>query len=744
VKILNFDWGTFLDFVEPWEELAPSARRFLLDSKPKTVMAERAAGSDLPALLSGGFLRRLADGARVQTTEPFHEPHKALRSFARHTLLEHPDERTLREYLGDHFTNEERAGLDDAPYGDRDARVIDAVTSAGHVRGFLRSTDRRAWEKERLPERGWSSEQAWTQTEPMLAGKNAAADLACLIEALVAAKGPASFRALPALLASLPPARLGKAIAAGLRYLLCFPALDRELVPVLLLWPAVAERLARGPSSPPRPVEPHQTLCLAFRMEDVTQLLVRAAEPLRLKADGWRLFAAVERELERALLPLPAWLTQPRLFPGNAPGRRIHEALRLAQGLGLVTEQGTRGRDLGLVTTPAGWRWLGLEPLERLRTLLDLFRPEPERARTRPDADRGSGADDDATLFGELADDVAELEELLAEADEGEEVYEEEVVPFDGRFSRASVALSDASLFGAYGSHGLAREAIAAFARLAPGRAVPFGAFLRHEAETANPFVLPEFSRRVSLSSFGRPLAEEELEKLWIAGLERIFHEYLLPFGGVKAGLTREGSLTIELTSVGRYVLGLASEFVLELPAPEGGATPVRVQPDFEVVFVASHPSLEAAIGRFAERRGTGVGVLFRITRDSIVSAAQAGLGADEVLATLARASPTPVPANVEHEIRAWFGRCRRVALEPVQLLRCPDADTAARVLATVGTAKLESLSDTVLALLDPTQKTAIVRQCRKAGLFLTSRAEDPEAERLGRRKRWSRRSRWG
>jgi hypothetical protein len=390
------------------------------------------------------------------------------------------------------------------------------------------------------------------------------------------------------------------------------------------------------------------------------------------------------------------------------------------------------------VTTPAGWGWLDLQPLERLRTLLDLFRPEPERDRARPSTDQEPEADDDATLFEEFSDELEELEELLAEADEGE------VIPFDGRLSRDSVALSDARLFGAYGSDGMARLAIAAFARLAPGQAVPFGAFLRHESETSNPFVSPEASRRVSFSRFGGPLSEEGLERLWIAGLERIFQEVLLPFGGVKTGLAHEGGLTIELTSAGRYVLGLASELVLDVPAPEGGAAPVRVQPDFEVVFVASHPSLEAAIGRFAERRGTGVGVLFRITRDSIVSAAQAGLGADEVLATLARASPAPIPANVEHEIRAWSGRCRRVALEAVQLLRCPDADTAARVLATVGAGKLESLSDTVLALLDPTQRAAIVRQCRKAGLFLTSRADEaPETPRRGRRSRSSWRSRW-
>lgn len=150
---------------------------------------------------------------------------------------------------------------------------------------------------------------------------------------------------------------------------------------------------------------------------------------------------------------------------------------------------------------------------------------------------------------------------------------------------------------------------------------------------------------------------------------------------------------------------------------------------------MAPSPALEAAISRFAERRGTGVGALFRITRASILQAAQARMGADEVLATLASAATTPVPANVAHEIRAWFASCRRLRLQPAHLVRCPDAATAARVLA-VGAGKLEQLSETVLALTDPTHKAAVARACRKAGLFLTNEAHGPAKPRAARSNR--------
>jgi hypothetical protein len=716
VKILNCDWEAFLGFIEPWQGLTPAARRFLLASKPKEVLRAGTVG-DLPALLAGGFLRGIADGARVQLSEAFHESHKVLRALARHPLLEHSDEQTLRAYLGDHFTENERQALDDTPNWDRAGRLVELVTSAGHVRGFLAAKDRRAWEKERLPTRGWSSERAWTQAEPMLGPKDAGADLARLLETLVAEPGPIPFRALAQRLAPLPRARLVRAIEAGLRYLFCFAALDADLAPVLLLWPSVAARLARAPAPPPAAVEPVESLCVAWRVEELVQLLVRAAEPMRVKADGWSLFASVERELERGLLPLPAWLNQPRLFPENAPGQRIREALRLAQVLGFVGQKGRRGQDLGLVTAPAGWHWLDLEPRARLERVLELFRPEPERARGgQAKVGVKRVAHPDEVLFDELReglDELEELEELLAETDETERV------PFAGRSTRRSMRLSEEVLFGAYRSPGLVRAAIEVFARLEPGRAVLFSGLLQH-AQSSNPFLTPEVAGSVSYSSYGRPLSEEQLDELWLHGLQQIFHLYLLPFGGARAGLTTAGGLTIELTDVGRYVLGLAHDFALDSAPP--AQTPVRVQPDFEVVFVAPSPALEAAISRFAERRGTGVGVLFRITRASILLAAQARLSADEVLTTLVGAATTPVPANVEHEIRAWFASFRRLQIEPVHLVRCPDAVTAARVLAASG-GKLEALSETVLALTDPTCKAEVIRACRKAGLFLTSGA---------------------
>ncbi len=739
MKVLAIDWGAFLGFMQPWEGLFPAARGLLLESKPKAVLARKTFGGELESLVAGGFLRAFSDGVRVRLADEFHEAHKVLRALGRHALLQRFDPRALREYLGEHFTNEERGALivSERWIPNRDERLLALVASTGHVRGFLAAKNVGAWEKERLPtDSGWAGERAWTETRPLLSDKRAAGDLVHLIETLAADCRPIPFRTLEA--GGLSRARLGAAIHAGLRYLLCFPAFDAEFTPVLMLWPSVAERLHRAASPPPACTTPEDSFSAIVALEDLVQFLVRAAEPLRLKQNGWTLFAVAQRELEQGLLPLPAWLTHPKVFPENAPERRVREAQRLAEELGFTEERGESGRDLALVTTPAGWEWLDKTAHERLAVLLELLRYKPERGEPE-----GRELDDGA----EEADELEELEELFGELagesddDEGhdENSYDEldeeadELAPFRAGRSRA---LSDAALFGHSAGGVLTRAAIRAFATLEPGRPVLFGEFLQHHAETANPLLELENPQSLGFGSPWNPPTEEILEAHWIKGLRTVLHGFLLPFGGARVGLAGAGGLTIELTSIGRYLLGLAPEFVLDAPA--SSKTPVRVQPDFEVVFVSASPALEAALSRFAERRGTGVGVLFRITRDSIMSAAMAGLGAEEVLATLARASSTPVPANVEHEIRAWFGRCRRLSIEPVHLLRCPDAATAARVLSAVGAGKLELVSETVLALRDPKHKAAVMRLCRKAGLFLVNSTEPPAPAR-GRR----RRARW-
>ena len=125
----------------------------------------------------------------------------------------------------------------------------------------------------------------------------------------------------------------------------------------------------------------------------------------------------------------------------------------------------------------------------------------------------------------------------------------------------------------------------------------------------------------------------------------------------------------------------------------------------------------EAAISRFAGRRGTGLGTLFRITRRSVLAAAASGLTAEQALATLGRLASRGVPDNVRREIAGWFAQTRRITLRPAVLLHCPDAETAGRVLA-AGGKNVAPLTDTVVELQEPEMAGTLVRKLREMGVF--------------------------
>jgi hypothetical protein len=178
-------------------------------------------------------------------------------------------------------------------------------------------------------------------------------------------------------------------------------------------------------------------------------------------------------------------------------------------------------------------------------------------------------------------------------------------------------------------------------------------------------------------------------------------------------------------------LLGLEDTFEFR-NLPEAPAGAVVVQPNFEVVFTAPLPAAEAAIARFAERVGQRLGVLFRITRASVLTAAAAGVTADQAIDALKAVSSRNLPANVVREITGWFDEVRRVSLAPALLLRCPDAHTAARVLAAGGKA-VRPVSDTVLELVDSSARTRVLKKLRAAGIFIDEFTTRP-ARRQSRR----------
>ena len=112
--------------------------------------------------------------------------------------------------------------------------------------------------------------------------------------------------------------------------------------------------------------------------------------------------------------------------------------------------------------------------------------------------------------------------------------------------------------------------------------------------------------------------------------------------------------------------------------------------------------------------------MMFRLTRASVMAAAEAGLEAEALLGTLGEASSHPLPENVARQLRDWFAQVRRVRLRASLLVECPDAETAARVLAAAGR-NVRALTPTLLEVSDASKKSrsALLRQLRAGGVFV-------------------------
>jgi hypothetical protein len=356
---------------------------------------------------------------------------------------------------------------------------------------------------------------------------------------------------------------------------------------------------------------------------------------------------------------------------GMPPGAaaRIYLAVEFLRELKLADIHSTGDR-YQLVPTRAGQTWLALAEGERLKSVLQTLRDSRQRM-------------------------------------PGSWYAEPGMVDFFG--VRLGFSLTDKKL-------DLRGALTAAFLSLPAGEVVPLDVFIQHQAQLRNPFLAAGSQRLGGHGGWsGVPRTREGWERAWASLLVGFLVLRLVPLGGARLGRTGEERLGFGLTDAGRFLLGAADDFDYA-PPPEGE---VVVQPDFEVVFLAPAPRVEAELGRFAERTGTGVGALFRVTRTSVLRAAEQGLTADAVLGTLEGVSRSGVPANVARQVRDWMKTVRRVSIRPALLMDCPDAETAARAQA-LGGARASQITPTLLRLeMAGKERAAFVKKLRERGIFV-------------------------
>ncbi len=542
-----------------------------------------------------------------------------VRALSRHPFFD-GDTVDLDAYLPEHLTHAEVQLVQDLHgyYGVRWNEIAKRVSDEAWVLGLLNEKSPALWEKRHVPD----------AVERFLENPAAGRFLTTWIRRLLEQGNPVALSEIVQAAADDPEAA-GAALSAGIRYAFLFPSLrSGTLNPVIGLLPGVHHRLTRKRPTKPvvfdAPPVGAEVFDTPYLMQDMTTGLVQL-EPdgVRLTAQG----AVFKREADRMIAALPVFPAQFRLPSADS---RWSDAMFWLRRLGFA-KAGARGKaSCWIKVTADGRKWLVGSVGERLRTLLDALRAANARSRK---SNRG----------------------------------------WD------SLTFTTGSVFSGYGDERAVepdRRLVEAFAALEPGQWVATAEFLAWQAETENPLLAcPAPSNAGHIFIF----SAEDQEKRWYNYVEGFLKDRLIPLGGVRLALTSDGGHWFALTPVGAYLLGRTDVFEYVHPDTPGHMV---VQPNFDIVFTGQAPAVEGELAVFAVRVGHGVGTLFRITRASVLAAVEAGVAGDEILERLSRCSHKAVPANVAAQIKDWAASHRRVTVRSMLTLRCPDAETAARVRA--------------------------------------------------------------
>ncbi len=666
MKVLEINWLAFLADVQGWGKIPAAARRMLASPhapSPEEINVELREHHDV--LLKANILRRSVNGKRLLLNKDAKNFLRVIRALEKNSSLEAGSKQVFEAYLADYFTYAERnslASLTGQWYYDHDA-IHRQVSRIQWLEEFVKAKHRH-WVKQHVSrssgENYFDLPQVFAMSQRLVSN--------CLED-----RGPIFFEELSSRYEGCDSGVFDAALMSCFRYLLLYPWLESSsLDAVLGIWPGILKRLNRKPPTAPSPVQTTSTFQAPLLIQDMTVLLVSAgAENLRVRTGDNQLFAKAQKTLEESLSGVPAWVEEGFQLDRAS---RVGDALFHVQHLGLVQQKGVHGKDLRIETTKKGLKWLELTAKTRLRQMLDSVRERTEKLRKSSDASYGAPS-------------------LLA--------YQ--------------ISLNSDKLF-----RKVAHAVMEQCASLPAGSLVGFEDFREYHSQCGNPLVKHIEAGGKIQGTFGRNYFydfdqgdSEEMEESWADLLWNVVRLRLLPMGAATIGQSAGGSLCLGLSDAGRYLLGLADDF--ELQEAAGGG--VIVQPNFEVVFLGPRPLAEVEMARFAEHCGSQVGLLFKITKKSVLKAAASGMTAESVFETIGRHCSKDIPNNVKREIAGWFGGCRRITLHSAVLIRCPDAETAARVRAVSG-GQIDCVTDTILELRDRDRRPELVRKLKGMGIF--------------------------
>ncbi len=692
MKTLNLDWVKFADRLQLWVMLSVPARVDLLELKDGQWLPRQLFSVEEEKILMSEMLLRLSpNGKQVGITELGKPFFHALRSMKECLLPRDSNVDDLLKYLEKHFHPQEYEALLTAPTKKKKRNDYEQPLVEAWVRQITACKsveDARQWERIHLPPE--QTKPTPQDPAPFFDDPDVLHALQRLLNEANKWRGPAVLRDIAAALPNVAPKIINRAVMAGVRYLLLFVSMDGpSLEPIIGLWPAIIHQRIESNIAMPSPVKPQETFHAPFLVEDMLNTLVAASgEPLRLLANNYGLYQKDLDRLAQGNLPMPGWLADKSAGEHES---RVYAAIHACRNLKLLKEVTDDRRRRCYDITPAGRDWLGLEMKERLRALIEPWRRLPEKKK-------------------KVKYRHAQLDAMTSEA------YDL-VMGHDSKSPWIPESIG-------YGFSGLEKvDFRAAFidCLLQEDREAffPYSELLQYHCRANNPLlgkrVKGSYGPTPRCYHYGRnKQGETALREDWYQALGTMIEKTMMPLGAVEFGNTK-GQYSLRLHSIGRYMLGLDDDFSLDT-RPQGD---VIIQPNFEVVFLGHAPAAEAVLGRLGQRIGHGMGALFRLTRESILTAAAAGIRADDALNQLTQISSKPLPDNVRREVAGWFATTAMIQLRHTWIVEAPDEPTALRVLAAAGK-EARQLTPTLLELPGAkSKKTELARKLKKQGVFI-------------------------
>ncbi len=544
-----------------------------------------------------------------------------------------------------------------------------------------------------------------------------------VVDAIRKADGPIPLVDLPTRITKGNAEEVRAAVDALISRLALFEDLDPVTLDVMIdILPAVREDFQRA--SLPRQ-RPALEVCESPRevgpsggilVDDLRAFLLEVAgEPPRLRQDG-EIFAKAAVRFQEAMSPLSAPIAE--VFGLDAEDR-VFQTYDWALLLNLVKQQKEEKASILRLTTK-GDKWLTAPIEEQYASVIDQLRvPISQRDYNSAasyflvrDLDNSGYVDNGDIRF--LGSEIFSVKHRKGK-----------VTPYWDLKVEDRHALRE-SLYNA-----LCVLPVGVFHPL--DNALAHVVFGRH-----NPLLLQVGHDEVSVYRMTRPVPPFEEDREFAASdlLKAMLRSRLIVVGAFQVAIDDESRLCVSRTPLldvyfGRKVPSLG------LAGGAGGESRVVIQPDFSVIIIGLNPAPAAALAPFCERTkggGSQGAMIFKITRESVVKAVAYGLKPAEIVDRLQKHASIEIPSNVLKEVRNWAGWVRHVIPSTITVLRCPDRDTADRVVSALKR-QAERITD-LLVSIDKTKLTLVERnKLREQGIIVApgdsaSRAVVPKKKR--------------